>query len=210
MAMSITTTATTMTTTTTLWIMQFYNELKEKTLPNYYKVVATSFAASIGIFAWVAAIGFLTFGASANGLILNNYSTKDSLMGFSRIAVAISLVFSYPLSFVGARDGIIDLAKLKATPKTENAITLGVLGLVTVGSLLIPDVSFVLALAGATLGNALIYVFPALMFRGAIKQKGADATSRQKKEVKFALLSAVAGIAMGILGATKAIQGLGN
>lgn len=178
---------------------QFYNELKDKTLPKYYKVVGTSFGISIGLFALVAAVGFLTFGSGTSGLILNNYSTKDSLMSLSRIAVAISLVFSYPLSFVGARDGISDLLKLKGTAKTQNLLTGAILSAVTFAALNIPDVSFVLALAGATLGNALIYIFPALMFRGAIKNKK-DATPGQKREVNLALGSAGIGLAMGALG----------
>lgn len=59
---------------------KFYIELKDKTLPKYYKVVSTSFAISVLIFALVASLGFLTFGSHSSGLILNNYSTKDGLM----------------------------------------------------------------------------------------------------------------------------------
>jgi hypothetical protein len=55
------------------------------------------------------------------------------------------------------------------------------------------------------LGNALIYIFPALMFRGAIK-KLPNPTKLQKNEVKLALGSAVLGLGMGALGAFKAIQ----
>eukprot|EP00980_Cylindrotheca_fusiformis_P001396 scaffold345_cov134-Cylindrotheca_fusiformis.AAC.7 len=186
---------------------KFYNELKEKTLPNYYKVVTTSFGAAISIFSLIAGVGFLTFGSASSGLILNNYSTKDSLMSLSRIAVAVSLVFSYPLAFVGARDGVSDLLKLKRTPKTQNVLTLALLSAVTFAALNIADVSFVLALAGATLGNSLIYIFPALMFRGAIKKK-ADATAGQKREVKLALGTAGIGLAMGALGAKMALGSL--
>lgn len=186
---------------------QFYTQLKDKTLPKYYKVVSTSFAISIAIFSVIASIGYLTFGTHSSGLILNNYSTRDGLMSLSRIAVATSLVFSYPLAFVGARDGVLDLLKLKGTPKTQNILTVALLSAVTVGALIIPDVSFVLAFAGATLGNGLIYIFPALMFRGAIKKK-ADATDGQKREVKLALGSALAGLIMGIVGAKMAIASL--
>jgi amino acid permease len=170
--------------------------------------VSTSFALSISVFAVIASMGFLTFGSASSGLILNNYSTKDSLMGLSRIAVAVSLVFSYPLAFVGLRDGVLDLLKMKGAPKTQNLLTVGLLSTVTVAALVIPDVSFVMAFGGATLGNALIYVFPALMFRKAIKNKK-DATAGQKREVKLALGSAGAGIAMGLLGAKMAIASLG-
>eukprot|EP00537_Pseudo-nitzschia_pungens_P001924 CAMPEP_0172374012 /NCGR_PEP_ID=MMETSP1060-20121228/54089_1 /TAXON_ID=37318 /ORGANISM="Pseudo-nitzschia pungens, Strain cf. cingulata" /LENGTH=496 /DNA_ID=CAMNT_0013100537 /DNA_START=103 /DNA_END=1593 /DNA_ORIENTATION=+ len=186
---------------------KFYNELKDKTLPKYYKVVSTSFAISITLFALVASVGFLTFGANSNGLILNNYSTRDTLMNLSRIAVAVSLVFSYPLAFVGARDGVSDLLKTKSTNKSQNILTVALLAAITGVALVLPDVSFVMALAGATLGNGLIYIFPALMYRGVIKKK-ADATKGQKREVKFALGTAVLGIIMGALGTKMAIGSL--
>jgi hypothetical protein len=128
-------------------------------------------------------------------------------MSLSRAAVAVSLVFSYPLAFVGARDGVSDLLKVKGTSKAQNILTVALLSAITFGALIIPDVSFVLAFAGATLGNGLIYVFPALMFRGAIKKK-ADATKGQKREVKFAMGSALIGLIMGVLGAKMAIASL--
>ena len=185
---------------------KFYTQLKNNTVPRYLAVVWTSFAASILLYAIMGSLGFLTFGAASSGLILNNYSVKDSLMGFSRIAVALSIVFSYPLAFVGARDGILDLFQIKdRAPRFLNTLTVGMLSALTVAALIIPDVSFVLAFAGATLGNLLIYVFPALMFRGAIRQQ-ASPTKLQKAEVKIALTSAALGIVMGAMGAVKAVQ----
>ena len=73
---------------------KFYTELKNNTLERFNKVVSTSFGISVALFAAITSVGYLTFGAASSGLILNNYSTKDSLMSISRIAVAISLVFS--------------------------------------------------------------------------------------------------------------------
>ena len=185
---------------------RIYAEMKERTIPNYIQVVSTSFGISIAMFSAMAAMGFLTFGGSCSGLILNNYSVKDGLMSVSRLAVALSLVFSYPLAFVGARDGILDLFKVKnRSGKVLNALTFGMLGCITAAALNIPDVSFVLSLAGSTLGNMLIYILPAFMFRGAIRQQ-ANATKWQNREVKLALGSAALGLGMGVMGATKAIQ----
>jgi len=155
----------------------------------------------------MASLGFLTFGSAASGLILNNYSTNDALMGIARTAVALSIVFSYPLAFTGARDGILDLFQVKnRSAAFLNTLTVGILSCLTVAALLIPDVSFVLAFAGATLGNALIYIFPALMFRGAIRRNVPNPTKLQKAEVKVALTSAVLGLGMGAMGAFKAVQ----
>jgi len=59
----------------------------------------------MAFFSIVGAVGFATFGKASQGLILNNYANTDAVMGFSRIAVFVSIVFSYPLAFVGLRDG---------------------------------------------------------------------------------------------------------
>lgn len=73
---------------------KFYRELKNNTLPRFYRVVGWSFGISIALYSIITAMGFLTFGAASNGLILNNYSNQDLLMSLSRIAVTISIVFS--------------------------------------------------------------------------------------------------------------------
>lgn len=59
--------------------------------------------------------------------------------------------------------------------------------------------------SSATLGNALIYIFPALMFRGAVNNLS-NPTKMQKRETKFAMGSALLGVAMGTMGAIKAVQ----
>jgi Transmembrane amino acid transporter protein len=129
-------------------------------------------------------------------------------MSFSRIAVAISLIFSYPLAFQGARDGVLELFKIKdRSNKTLNGITIALLTIVTSMALKLKDVSFVLAMAGATLGNALIYVYPALMLRGAVK-KMSNPSAGLKREVGFAMTQAAVGVIFGIIGAKMALKSL--
>jgi len=185
---------------------KFFIELKDNTIERFNTVVSTSFGISVAIFAAIASMGFLTFGGATSGLILNNYSTKDVLMSVSRIAVAVSLVFSYPLAFQGARDGMLDLLQIKDRSNTTlNTLTVALLAAVTAVAYKLRDVSLVLAFAGATLGNALIYVFPALMFRGSVL-KMKDASKSLKREVKFAMGSAGLGIGFGIIGLRMAIK----
>ena len=182
--------------------------MKDNTIPRFLTVVKASFGIAISIFAVMTGLGFLTFGGASSGVILNNYATTDKLMGISRIAVAISLVGSYPLAFVGARDGVLDLFKIKErTDAKVNALTVALLAGVTGLALIIPDVTFVLSFAGATLGNSLIYIFPALMFRGAVK-KMKNASGALKREVNFAMANAGLGLVMGALGAKMAIKTL--
>jgi hypothetical protein len=151
----------------------------------------------------------LTLPFHSNGLILNNYATSDVLMSISRVAVLVSLVFSYPLAFTGARGAVLDMFKIKDRSNAMlNKVTLVCLSLVTAAACSLRDVSFVLSFAGATLGNALIYVFPAIMFRGSVNKLGDGATKGQKLEAKAASLIALLGIGMGGIGATMAVKAL--
>ena len=122
------------------------------------------------------------------------------------------ILCSYPLVFVGTRDGIFDLANVSVDKRSDamvNHVTLLTLALITVGALIVKDLSFVLSFGGATVGSALIYVFPALMYRKLIQSLDNDSTtSAQKAEVCFAMFSATLGIVMGAIGALISLKSL--
>jgi len=188
---------------------KFYLELKNNTIPRFNTVVSYGFGISIFLMGFITMVGFLTFGKACDGLVLNNYAGTDIWMGFSRIAVAVSLVFSYPLAFTGCRDGFLDLAKVpveKRSSGTLNVVTIALLGVITFFACSLTDVSFVLAFGGATLGNALTYVYPALMYRAVVAQQGRKG---ENFGVNVSLASAVLGIAMGAVGATMALRSIG-
>jgi hypothetical protein len=121
------------------------------------------------------------------------------------------LLHSYPLVFVGCRDGFLSLFRVPKEKQTDgylNKITYFLLTLVTITAINLKDLSFVLSFGGATLGNALIYVLPALMYRKVVKDLGDKATPQQKNEVIFSSFSALLGIGMGVIGATMALKSL--
>jgi len=188
---------------------KFYSELEDNTIERYNKLVITSFGIAIVVFAAAAALGFGTFGKASAGFILTNYASKDSLIGLSRIAVAFSLIFTYPLVFTGCRDGAMDLLRVpleKRTASYQDKLTFVLLGIVTALAMVLKDVSVVLSLAGSTLGNALIYVLPAIMFRQIVKDMGTKASTSMKREVYFTNFSCLIGIVMGIIGTNMALK----
>jgi hypothetical protein len=116
---------------------------------------------------YITAIGFLTFGRAASGLVLNNYAASDVWMSTSRIAVVIALIFSYPLAFQGCRDGISDVIQLiqpqiNKTPTTLNIMTIVLLIVLTTLAAALKDVSFVLALGGGNVSSKCIFIWLAL------------------------------------------------
>ena len=211
---------------------KFYNELKEvdtssnstpsktrterKTSSSKQKrfhigVVTTSFMVSILFYGIVSALGYSTFGLSTSAMILNNYSTNDILISISRFCVGISLIFSYPLLFVGLKSGTIDLinqmksiipqisSSLQKKNKQQqektqqlvltnqqkhsnNKLTVLLLSSITLLATHITDLTFVASMSGALLGTSLIFIFPTIMFRIAIQN---EVEKSQRKYTKM-------------------------
>ena len=155
-------------------------------------------------------MGFLTFGSAAQGLILNNYAVTDKLISISRLAVTISLICSYPLLFVGTRDGLLDLLRVKnekRNPRFLNQITISILSVITIMALFVKDITFVASISGAILGTSLIFIFPTLMYRGYIKSKGGENVTRgQRFENRLCGIIATLGLIIGGIGTKMAID----
>jgi len=111
--------------------------------------------------------------------------------------------------FVGTRDGTLDLLKVpekKRTGTLLNQATFGLLGLTTALAWKLTDLSFIASISGAVFGTALIFVYPSLMFRGAVKNLGDKATDRQKLEAKFAMVVNLVGIVVAGIGTKMSLQ----
>lgn len=182
-----------------------YNDLKDNTLPRFYQMTAWSFGTTVLLYSIISAAGFLTFGAASNGYILNNYAATDFIMSLSRIAIAISITASYPLLFVGTRDGFLDLFKLKERSNgLLNKVTLGILAVVTAMAVKLTDLGLVASVGGATFGTALVFIYPCLMFLKYHEKNG----GKGNKETLLAKLIATLGVVMGAIGTSMALQGV--
>lgn len=124
----------------------------------------------------------------------------------SSLFLAESIIHSYPLIFVGARDGLLDLFKVSSEERTTgtiNKLTVGLMGIVTVMAAKLTDLGLVASVGGATFGTALVFVYPTIMFMRLMKQKGT-----KTGESKLAGLIAIMGVIMGAIGTTMALKGV--
>jgi len=135
-------------------------------VPTFNLVVAGAFGLAALLCGSIMAAGFLTFGGASQGLILNNYATADGLAFVARIGIGLSIIFSYPLNFVGLREGVLSLVNASdKAGRTDVHIISTVLLMVAVNglALFVKNLGLVVSLGGAILGSALVYIFPALM-----------------------------------------------
>jgi len=150
---------------------RFYEELAPakdgSKLGRFNLVCAGAFGLASLLMGLIMAMGFLTFGANSQGLILNNYATKDTMAFLARVGIGASIIFSYPLNFAGLRQGVLSIfGKEKAGDKPAvHVAATALIMLATSGlALVVKDLGLIAALGGAILGSALVYIYPALMF----------------------------------------------
>lgn len=188
----------------------FYRELKDNTVPRYTKMVSASFFLSVATLAAVTAFGFLTFGGASSGYILNNYANSDRLAALARIFVSVSIVFSYPLCFVGLRDGIREMRGVRPEEtKGRTAWTAGLVALTSAVSLGITDLGFVNSFCGALIGSAIVYIFPSMMILRVLRKKvvagGSKLVAGVRREIALNNGIVVTGVVMGLLGAAISV-----
>jgi len=175
---------------------RFYRELDDATVERFGKVTALGFFLAFLLMAAVLVFGFLTFGGNCEGLILNNYATKDSLAMPARAGILASVIASFPLVGGSCRDDFLELLGASSTQR-EKDITMTILVfLSTAGATIFKDLGFVAAFAGAVLGSTIVYIFPAWMLLSYPKR-----AEISEKEVRMNQLLMVVGLLMAGVGA---------
>lgn len=197
---------------------RFRAELAQPTVPRYNLVVTIAFAISALFFVVVAVSGYLTFGTACDGFILNNYSPFDPLATVSRIALVLSVVMTFPLPFVGLRDGTLDLLQIPVDNRTDlvlNGLTVGLLTIITALAYVLHDLALVVAIGGGTFSTLVSSVFPAVMFASTAANAfdDTDAHAARKDglvalqwESKFALILMTIAAGIGATGVWLALQ----
>lgn len=155
---------------------KFFRELENRSIPRFNWVVLFGFGISAAVYVVGMGASFLTFGGHSTGFIFANYAAKDPLFVVARAIVSVVMLCTYPLLFIGTRDGVMEMFAAQAA-KEEGAlrqqrrvVTVGLVALLTVLALTIKDIGVIVAVPGALTGSALVYIFPALMFLGATKR----------------------------------------
>lgn len=167
-----------------------------RNLKKFKKIVFNGFGLSVLFNLAVMTAGFCTFGGASSGFILNNYAPADVLASVARFVFGFSILFTYPLAYAGAKDGLRQLDKKLFGTLSERRVVSVPLALITGIALVLKDVGLVVSLTGALMGSAVIYILPFLML------------SKADKVQKSRLEKTVAPITMITLGAIFAVLGV--
>jgi amino acid permease len=185
-------------------VPRYYTELSRASIPRFSQAITYSFGLSAVIYTTTAAVGFLTFGGHSQSYILNNYSHLDPLATASRLAIGLSILLTYPLAFIGFRDGMLELLDVpieRQTSRNLDVFTLFLLTILTVTATFVTDLGLINAVGGGSLATALVFVFPALMYQQAVTHQSDSAN----REVWIAMALMVIGVGLGLVGVWQSI-----
>jgi amino acid permease len=186
---------------------RYYVELKDATVPRFATVCTCSFAIVSFLYLSIAIVGYLTFGANCQSYILNNYSPDDSLATVARLSVGFSAMLTYPLNFMGLRDNFLDLLGLTDQFNTEAKLRVFIvilLAMCITMACFITDLGLISSVGGGTTVALVAFVFPAIMFREAIRQHGKGHVG-ERMEVWFVMISMISMVVIGLIGVWSSI-----
>ncbi len=144
----------------------FYDGLKDKSIKRFGVLTSLGFGIASLMNIVIMASGFCTFGGNCQGMILNNYSSKDIGATICRMIVTISLIGSYPIFVGGVRSSFYELFMKgkKVTDGMNRKVTNVILASLTGAAMVLKDAGVMVSLTGALLGSAIIYSFPSFVY----------------------------------------------
>jgi amino acid permease len=153
-------------------VQPIYNELKEKTPQNMYKIGRISTLLCVVVYALTAVSGYLLFGEDTESDVLTNFDKNlgirfSTLLNYIvRIGYVIHLILVFPVVHFSLRqtvDSLIFGELSNPNRKKTLALTAVLLALIYLGSTMIPNIWMAFKFTGATTGLALGFMFPALV-----------------------------------------------
>ena len=168
---------------------RLYYEMKDRSEAKFKVVVAGSITTCVVFYSLMALSGYLMFGDKVDGDILNNLSSTGSVAVLARLALLVTIVFSYPLVYNAVRSSAHELVsgwwhrtgagrsseprllEAQRTPAASKHISMlqavayssAFVTLHVVIALLVPQVEVVLGYNGSVFGTSIVYILPAIM-----------------------------------------------
>jgi len=172
---------------------RYYAELKDRSPARFSKAVYSAFLLLILIHAGAMVAGYATFGDNSQSNIINNYHPDDPWAILARVATFFSILFGYPLEFIGMRDGYLGTCRSflellptddkttagsgngwqalarralagSSAPAQRRPLSLGLLALAAAVAAAVPDIGLTVGISGALIGAVIVYIIPVLVY----------------------------------------------
>eukprot|EP00761_Pharyngomonas_kirbyi_P006375 gb/GECH01006381.1/.p1 GENE.gb/GECH01006381.1/~~gb/GECH01006381.1/.p1 ORF type:complete len:474 (+),score=57.58 gb/GECH01006381.1/:1-1422(+) len=166
-----------------------YNSLRKPTLRRFAHVTYMSVGFSAAVMTATGMAGAIAFQHDTKGNILNNFPDDSISANIARAALAMTMLFTYPLEIFVCRHALhaaICLVRpIPASMAVYRTIVVILVAIITLIGILVTNLGAVLELTGGLSGVLLGFVLPALCFLRLSKK---SYLSRQKLCAIFLLI----------------------
>ena len=185
---------------------RYYSELegKEKDEHKFLKMTALSYGSGALIYMGTMILGLRLFGPLSASFALNSFSISDPLGMVARVAFGSSVLASFPLIFLNMRNYFA--ASIFPGLRSDQ-ITALLLGFIALLTSMVTDIGVVGSIAGALFGSSMMFIFPPLMYMGALRRT--DMTSpvpRLRTKIAINTVLLVCGTALGGFGTLSSVK----
>lgn len=112
---------------------------------------------------------------------------------------------SYPIVFIGFRDGVLDLLDVPPARQTSHSLdmlTVVLLSLLTIVAVFVTDLGLINAVGGGSLATIIVFLVPTFMFYAVAQERG----SAQAPDVHLAVALCFFGVVLGVVGVFIAVR----
>jgi len=199
--------------------VKYYMELKNRNVPALKKVMALGIGGTGLVFFVMMILGYGTFGAHSQALLLNNYHPTNDLMAtVARGFTGLAIISGYPLMFAGLKAALFSLTKLDGPgvvnrDKKQNTLSAIVVACISTAACFVTEheLSTVIGIVGSIFGSVVIYIFPAFVNNSLLKMKDKQGNPVSapffKGELIFNNLLVLFGVVFAVLGTWISLQG---
>ncbi|XP_043829679.1 sodium-coupled neutral amino acid transporter 5 isoform X1 [Dromiciops gliroides] len=175
-------------------VLPIYTELRRPSQRRMQAVANMSIGAMFLMYGLTATFGYLTFFGSVEAEMLHMYSQTDLLILCVRLAVLMAVTLTVPVVLFPIRRAIQQLLfPTKAFSWARHiTIALGLLTLVNVLVIFVPNIRDIFGVIGATSAPSLIFILPSIFYIRIIPRDQESLASRPKiQAATFATLGIV-------------------
>jgi amino acid permease len=192
--------------------VKYYMELKDRTIPNLKSVMKYGIGGTAFVFWCMMILGYATFGANSQALILNNYhGSKDVMATVARAFTGIAIISGYALMFSGLKAALfsitgLDRPNVDRRDAKQNSLSVLLLAIIAIAACFVTEheLATVIGIVGSVFGSVVIYMFPAFVNNNLLKMKDKKGKSLAepffKGEVAFNNLMVAFGVVFAVLG----------
>ncbi|XP_065868214.1 amino acid transporter AVT6E [Euphorbia lathyris] len=191
-------------------VQPIYNELEARSPQKMNQVGRITTALCIAVYSSTAISGYLLFGKDTESDVLTNFDAdlgvpySSALDYIVRVGYIFHLVLVFPVIHFSLRQTVDSMVFEGAPPLSESrkrslVLTTVLLGLIYLGSTMIPNIWTAFKFTGATTAVSLGFIFPPLVAL-RLSNRGEGLTFKEKCLSLFMLTMAVAVSFIGVVG----------